>query len=567
MNLPDNAAGSTEPLTAPTGPQLLAHAARQWPDSEAIVYPHARRTFRELSDGALRNARALIALGVQPGQRVGILMPNCPEFLETFFACHLVGAAPVTINARYKPGELRHVSHDAQLAVIVTTDLIADFAPFADLLASAFSDGRPASLRHLVMLGSAPHDGYLDREAMDRLAQSVPPERVSERSGRVTPDAIAVVMYTSGTTAAPRGCPLTHRALFRTAVSVADRFELTDTERFWNPLPLFHMGGLLPTMANLYRGGTTVSQVHFEADIALRQFEDEKITFAYPTFPTITQAIIHHPQFAHTNLSRIRCVLDVAPPQVLAAVESAFPAAKVVTSYGLTEAGGVITYGHLDDPAELRFTTAGRPFPGMRVRVVDPDTGHERAPGQVGELRVAGVGMFDGYLNDPGHTAARTDEQGYLCTGDLGALDEAGRVSYAGRVKDMLKVGGENVAAAEIEAQLALHPAVKIAQVVGVPDGRLVEVAAAFVELVDGASVTEGELIRHCQAALASFKVPRYIRFVRDWPLSTTKIQKFRLREQIRAEIGENTTAPPLRPVNGPASQAGAVGGPAVIRP
>lgn len=284
--------------------------------------------------------------------------------------------------------------------------------------------------------------------------------------------------------------------------------------------------------------------VHFEAGAALRQLAAERATFAYPTFPTITQDLIHHPDFSSTDLSRVRGVLDTAPPEVLAAVQKAFPRAKVVSSYGLTEAGGVITYGHLDDPPDRRLHTAGRPFPGTRVRIVDPETGAACAPGEVGEIRVTGPGMFSGYLNDSRHTAERTDELGYLCTGDLGSLDPDGRVTYSGRLKDMLKVGGENVAAAEIEAHLATHPAVKIVQVVGAPDARLVEVPAAFVELVGGRTVTEAELVAHCRGALASFKVPRYVRFVTSWPLSTTKIQKFRLRERIRDEIGDRAGAP-----------------------
>jgi acyl-CoA synthetase (AMP-forming)/AMP-acid ligase II len=285
--------------------------------------------------------------------------------------------------------------------------------------------------------------------------------------------------------------------------------------------------------------------VHFDTDAALKQLQHERVTFAYPTFPTITQDIVHSPGSASADLSRIRGVLDTAPPEVLADIQRAFPQAKVVSSYGLTEAGGVVTYGHLDDPPERRFATAGRPFDGMSVRIVDPETGTQLGPMEPGEIRVAGVGMFEGYLNDSTHAAAQTDEQGYLKTGDLGYLDDDGRIAYTGRLKDMLKVAGENVAAAEVEAHLASHPAVKIAQVVGAPDRRLIEVPVAFVELVDGHEATEQELITHCRTALASFKVPRHVKFVRRWPMSATKIQKFRLREAVSA-AGECASASSL---------------------
>jgi acyl-CoA synthetase (AMP-forming)/AMP-acid ligase II len=229
----------------------------------------------------------------------------------------------------------------------------------------------------------------------------------------------------------------------------------------------------------------------------------------------------------------VRGILETGPASYLQSVESTFPRAKVLSSYGLTEAGGVVSYSHLEDSFALRTETCGRPFPGMRVRIVDPVTGQERAPGDVGEIRVTGPGMFEGYLNDPEHTRERTDEQGYLRTGDLGTVDAEGRISYVGRLKDMLKVGGENVAVAEIEAHLQTHPAVKLAAVVGLSDERLQQVPVAFVELVPGAEVTAEALIAWCRDELASFKVPRHVRFVTEWPMSTTKIQKCTLRVEI----------------------------------
>ncbi|MGW0007966.1 class I adenylate-forming enzyme family protein [Nocardia grenadensis] len=527
-----------------TGGDLLVRSAARWPDNDALVYPDQRVTYSRLLVGARHAARALLGLEVRPGERVGILMPNCLDFMETYLGCHLIGAVPVTINARYKPRELAHVAADAELVAVLTTDLIAEYAPFVDLLAAAFEHGRPASLRSLVMLGESDPAGYLDRAGWDALAATVPDTDVESMRRSVRLRDLAVIMYTSGTTSHPRGCPMTHEALVRTALAVGKRFRLTAGERFWNPLPLFHMGGLLPTTANLLNGGTVISAVHFDADTALKMLVAEQVTFAYPTFPTITQSLIHHPDFRSADLSRIRGLLDTAPPEVLRQVQEAFPAAKVIASYGLTEAGGVICYSELDDDLDRRTGTSGRPFEGMRVRIVDPETEIDCAPGQVGEIRVTGPGMFEGYLNDPVTTAERTDPLGYFRTGDLGCVDVDGRITYTGRLKDMLKVGGENVAAAEIEAHLARHPAVKIAQVVSAPDVRLVEVAAAFVELVPGAAVTAEELIAHCTGSMASFKVPRHIRFVQEWPMSTTKIQKVRLREAIARELESSAPHP-----------------------
>ncbi|MER6982384.1 class I adenylate-forming enzyme family protein [Streptomyces carpinensis] len=524
-------------LQVPTVGDLLYRAAADWPDRDAVVFPDERSTFSGLRNGAERAARSLLSLGVGRGDRVGILMPNRISFLEVFFGCHVIGAVPVLVNARYKPKELRHVAHDAGLSVIVTTDVNAEHTPFVDLLARSFADERPPALRHLVVLGTSSPPGHVDQAAWDRGAACRAGTDLHALRSQVGGRDIAVIMYTSGTTSAPRGCPLSHQALARTAMCVADRFSLTEDERFWDPLPLFHMSGLLPTIANISRGGAVLSMLHFDPDVAVRQLVEERATFAYPAFSTITQALVHHTDFASSDLTRIRGILETGPADYLRGVEAAFPGAKVVSSYGLTEAGGVITYSHLEESFEERIGTTGRPFAGMRIRIVDPETGLECPAGVPGEIRVAGPGMFEGYLNDPAYTAERTDEQGFLRTGDLGTLDAQGRVTYTGRLKDMLKVGGENVAAAEIEAHLGQHPGVKIAQVVGVSDARLIEVPVAFVELAPNRQVAPQELIEHCRLALAGFKVPRHVFFVDEWPMSTTKIQKFRLRELAEEQV------------------------------
>ena len=229
-------------------------------------------------------------------------------------------------------------------------------------------------------------------------------------------------------------------------------------------------------------------------------------------------------------------MLDTAPPDALLALGRQWPGPRICASYGLTEGGGVIAFSHLDDPAEVRVR-GGRPFRGMEIRIADPETDEELAPGEVGQILVRGAGLFDGYHNDPAKTAEAM-RGGWLHTGDLGVVDADGRVSYRGRSKDMLKVGGENVSAMEVEAFLLGHPAVKVVQVVGVPDPRYVEVPAAFVELAPDAAATDEELIAFCRGRIASFKVPRYVRFVDEWPMSATKIQKHRLREALLAELG-----------------------------
>jgi acyl-CoA synthetase (AMP-forming)/AMP-acid ligase II len=237
------------------------------------------------------------------------------------------------------------------------------------------------------------------------------------------------------------------------------------------------------------------------------------------------------------DVRRIKAVNNVAPPDTLVEFQNAYPDAIQVSAYGLTEATGVVSFNELTDTLEQRTTTCGRPFPGIEVRVVDPESNRPLPTEERGEIVVRGYCLFEGYYRDAEKTSESVDADGWLHTGDLGSLDTDGRIRYHGRLKDMLKVGGENVAAVEIESYLGTHPGVKLVQVVAAPDAKYVEVPAAFVELHDAVEVSEEELIDFCRDKIAAFKIPRYVRFVTEWPMSTTKIQKYRLRDQITEEL------------------------------
>ena len=519
----------------PTLGDLVVRRAAHGPETDAIVFPESRETGAALLGASLDTARSLLGLGIRPGDTVAVLMPNTPDFLHVLFGCALVGVKALLVNARYKAYELAYVLENGDVTAVVTTDAVSDYVDFVPLLNEATAP-RPPLLAHLVLLGSSSPDGYVDRAAFAAAGGGVEAADVQRLRESVRVRDVAILMYTSGTTARPKGCLITHEALVRTAISVARRFGLTARERFWDPLPFFHMGGLLQLTATLWADGAFLTMTHFEAGLALRQIADERSTFIFPCFPTITQSLIHHPDFAAADLSTVRGLLDTGPAESLREVERRF-GVPVVTSYGLTEAGGVIAFGHLDDPLEQRSTTGGRPFRGMEARIVDGETGAELAPGETGSVLLRGVGLFDGYHKHPEETAAAT-AGGWLQTGDLGRVDGEGRISYAGRSKDMLKVGGENVSALEVEAYLGTHPAVKVVAVVGVPDERYAEVPAAFVERIPGSAVEAGELIEFCRGRIASFKVPRHVRFVEEWPMSATKIQKHRLRESLLAELG-----------------------------
>ena len=534
---------------------LPVRAAARYPDADAVVFPDRRHTYASLNEAAVRAARSLAGLGLGPGDHLGILMPNCMDYIEIMLGAAMLGAWVVPINARYKEHELGYVIENADLKLLVTSDLIDEHVDFVELLHRCLPGlaeaPDPASLdlpaapklRSVILIGQASPAGMLDQAAFDAAAAGVTDEHVHLLRSRVRLRDVAMMMYTSGTTADPKGCPLTHEALVRTSVNACgDRFRLTADDRFWDPLPLFHMSAILPLIGCMDSGAAYITLTHFNANLGISQLRDERATVCFSTFPPITTALLNHPEWDPAEFSRIRLMNNVAPPDALRRIHAALPTAQHTNAYGLTECGGVACFSHPDDPPEKRPVTSGRPLPGIELQIRDPETGDPVAePDTRGEIWMRGYCVFEGYYEDPAKNAECFDAEGWFNTGDLGALDEDGRVSFMGRVKDMLKVGGENVAALEIESYLQTHPAVNIAQVVGVPDDRYDEVPAAFVELVPGAEIAPDDLIDHCRGRIASFKVPRHIRFVApgDWPMSATKVQKYRLRDQIVAELGK----------------------------
>jgi fatty-acyl-CoA synthase len=261
------------------------------------------------------------------------------------------------------------------------------------------------------------------------------------------------------------------------------------------------------------------------------------VTVALAAFETIWLPVLDRPDWADRDLARLRLVMAVGVPERLRAMAARVPQALHVSCVAMTESSAFLALGRLDDPLDARLSTGGHPMPGMRVRVIDPETGADLPPDTPGELLFRGPSAFDGYFRDPAATAATIDAHGWVHTGDVVTVDPAGRVTFRSRLKDMLKVGGENVSAAEIEDHLVTHPAVGVVAVVAAPDARYVEVPAAFVQLAPGASATAEELIAHCVGRIASFRVPRYVRFVTVWPMSGTKIRKVELRTGIADEL------------------------------
>ena len=549
---------SMSEITTLSLPDLLLSRAAKHPNRDCIVLEGERVTYGELEVRSRQVARSLVALSVEPGDRVGILMANCVDFVALMFGASLVGAIGVLYNARFKAREIAHVTVDSGVKVIITNDITEQHTNYVELLRraipelaynkvqehesgqNAFISFESAPQLHVaISLGSSNEQGFLGRQAFYKLGEDCAPEVVEQRREKIDVEDQALMIYTSGTTAMPKGCPLNHIVLQHAGVvGGIERMGLQPSDIMWGPLPMFHTAFIQPLTGILYVGGTYLSMTHFDADAALEMIQREGATLMFPAFPTITMQLLNHPAYTASSFAGVRAVLNVGPPEELRAMQERMPHTVQITVFGMTETGGSAAMCELKDSLELRSNCSGRALSGNQIEVRDPDTGITIAPGAIGEIVVRGRGVFAGYFNAPQKTAESFYEGGWFRTGDLGSLDGHGRVTFRGRLKDMLKVGGENVAAVEVEGFLATHPAVNLAQVVAVPDDRYGEVVGVFIELAPGTAADEREIIDYCRGEIASFKVPRYVRFIKAWPMGATKILKSELKARICAELG-----------------------------
>lgn len=522
---------------------VLRASAKARADHPALLLDEDEVGFRALAQAAERRARQMLGAGVRNGDRVGVLLPNCIEYVEIMLGAALIGAVTVPMNVRYKARELKHLIVDSGMSVLYTRSGIEGIVDFGALLEESlpgFADIKePArlnleaapNLRVVIALDNS-YPRFLPEAGVALFDGALPNEP--------TPDQPLLLMYTSGTTANPKGCIIANRAILSNAWSIADRFSLGEDDVWWCPLPMFHIGGILFVMTMLAAGGIYAGMSHFDADKAIDMLERYPPTVFYPLFPTITLPVIDHPRFDTLDHSRMRLMFNLAPTDLQRKVQARVPHAPLCAAFGMTETAGTVAYGIPTDDAEARYRSCGHPLEGWEVRILDPQTHEEMPIGDRGEIAVRGVGLFSGYFNEPELTRRQHTPDGFFLTGDTGSMDDGGRLSFHGRFKDQLKVGGENVSALEVESFLSTHPAVSLAQVVGIPDEKYGEVPAAFVELKAGASATEREIIDFCTNQIARFKIPRHVRFVTEWPMSATKIVKYRLRERLEAELSGN---------------------------
>ena len=519
---------------------VLLRAAHDQPDRAALILPAQSATFAELRTKAFRVARALAALGVQPGQQVALLVPNCVEFAAALFGIALTGAVAVPLNVRNRASELRFIIANSRAVALITSSHPDDPVDFVATLDAALPVSDKASapdLRHRLLIRGDTRDGFLSASTFLAFADLVSEDELDERRRRIRVRDPALLIYTSGTTANPKGCVLSHEAITRGAVERSRyRLGVDGHNVTWGAGPLFHIGSLAPFVGSVGVAGTYLTDTYFEPERALRLMEDHGVTLAWPWFSAIVQGLIDHPTFDPRKLDRLRYLMIIAPPTLVDRVYGLLPQTEVLQACGMTETGGIFAICGADEDRLTRTTTNGKPSPGVEVRIVDPESGVDLPDGQMGEIWVRGYNVMERYWDAPEKTAECLTQEGWLKTGDLYTRLPNGSLVFQGRYKDMLKVGGENVAAVEVEAFLCTHPAVRTAEVVGRPDPRLDEVVVAFIELNADTSADEAELIAHCKGQIANYKVPRAIHFVGpdDWPMSATKIDKRALRARLQ---------------------------------
>lgn len=486
-------------------------------------------TYGELVAESLACARGFLELGIEPGDRVAVFANPSRRLVTSLFGLGMIGATIVPVNTRYQPYELEYVLGHCGARAVVTSGSSDPATQLGRTLAVVDPNRADAPL--VLDLAGTGVDGTVPFHSFVESAASRDDAEVHARRQAVAYDDPAFICYTSGTTSRPKGVVLSH-GIVRGYITVAKSLGVGPADVLYSPTPMFHLSGLGALLMAVRNGATLVACAYFDPDDAIEQLAAQPPTVLLTLFPPLTVALLQHPKFDRDLFRDVRIAVHVGPAEMQQRVERALPNGRVVSTFGLTESGsGLSTLGSIDDPLELRAATCGRPLPGTEVRIADPETGEVLGSDVAGEIQLRAFDLPGRpYYADDDATARVSTADGWLKTGDRGYLTAEGCLVFQDRLKDMLRVGGENVSPAEIESVLAEHDAVAMAQVVGLPDDRLDEVPVAFVELAPGRAATEAELLDHC-ARLARFKRPRHVVIVDEWPTSATKIQKSQLRE------------------------------------
>lgn len=557
---------------------VLHETAERFPDHDAMVFPQLnaegqqfsdeereavgrdgcfRLSYRQLEAEVAIVARALIGLGIQKGEHVAVWATNWPRWVLLQHATARIGAVMVTINPAYRSSELSYVLKQSDVVAVFLIEqfrssnyfeMMGDAVP--ELAAATFDDaGRSMTavqtpeLRHVVSMQSETADGMRSWEQFLALAETVDEQTLSDREKTLQPSDPINIQYTSGTTGFPKGAMLTHRNLLLNSYYLGNCQKITADDRICVPVPFYHcFGCVLGVLCCTVHGAAMIVPAeYFHAGETLAAIEQERATSIYGV-PTMFIAQFENSTFADRDVSSLRTGIMAGSPcpiELMKRVVNEMGANEITIGYGLTEASPIITQTRTDDPLELRVQTVGRPIPDIDVKLVNPETGETVGDNEQGELCVRGHVVMCGYYNMPEQTAIAIDADGWLHSGDIALRQSNGYYRITGRIKDMICRGGENIYPREIEEFLFTHSAVEDVAIVGVPDKKFGEEIAAWVKLSADQTATEEEIRQFCKEQLAHFKVPRYVKFVTEFPQTVTgKIQKFKIRDLIIEELG-----------------------------
>ncbi|HHT75604.1 MAG TPA: AMP-binding protein [Euryarchaeota archaeon] len=528
--------------------QLLDEAVKKYPDNEAVVYADRdyRETWREFSETVDRVAKGLMALGVKKGDKVAIWATNVPHWVTLQFAVARIGAILITVNINYKSSEIEYVLKQSEAENIFIIDGYRDtdyintmYELIPELKVQPRDRLRSERFPHLqrvIFLGPEKHRGmYSMNEVMD-MAVQVSDEEYMERQATLSTHDVVMMQYTSGTTGFPKGVMLTHHNIGNNGYWIGVNENLGPNDRVCFPVPLFHcFGCVLAVMACVNHASTMVILEKYDPVNVMMSIEMERATALYGV-PTMFIAILEHPLFDKFDFSTLRTGIMAGSPCPVKTMEECVERMnmkEVTIVYGLTESSPGMTQTRYDEPSlEKKCSTVGKALPGVEVAVIDPETGEHLGPGKPGEICCRGYNVMKGYYNMPEETAKAIDKDGWLHSGDIGVMDEDGYFAITGRLKDMIIRGGENIYPKEVEDFIHRIEGISDAQVVGVPSKKYGEQPGAFIILKPGVTMTAEDVQDYCRGKIAWYKIPKYIAFVNEYPLTASgKVMKYKLRE------------------------------------
>ena len=543
-----------QPLLEQTIGQALTEAVKSYPDRTALVVRHQsiRWSFSELEQAVNRFAAGLLAMGFQAGDRVGVWAPNCAEWIVAQYATAKAGIIQVNINPAYRTHELEYVLNKVSCKGLITAANFksSDYIEMLYQLAPELGSSEPGQLeseklphlKSVIRLGEEKSPGFFNFHDVSALASDELLEQVDQLANTLDPNDAINIQFTSGTTGSPKGATLTHRNILNNGYFTGRAMRFSEEDVLCIPVPLYHCFGMVMGSLNCIVHGACMVFPNdgFDPATTLAAIQEEKCTALYGV-PTMFIAELDHPDFQSFDMSSLRtgCMAGASCPiEIMKKVFSDMNMTEVTIAYGMTETSPVSFQSSTDDPIERRVSTVGRVHPHVEVKIVD-EQGNTVARGEKGEFCTRGYSVMKGYWADEERTAEAIDSEGWMHTGDLAVLDDEGYCNIVGRVKDMVIRGGENVYPREIEEYRYSNEKIQDVGVFGVPDDKYGEEICAWIRLKEGEQCTEDEIKDFCKGNIAHYKVPRYVRFVSEFPMTVTgKLQKFIMREKMMEELG-----------------------------